>query len=184
MIVGTNVAQQTEQCRMTLKNGRRCRYRSKHNGLCGRHWQDLMSNHLKVTRREWLLQWLQITANVAQVIGTGIVIGDHLRPKPSVTSIARVVTEKVMISGSMIVRMTGVAAVSAVGTVTVIQQPTSLMAAAKTGIALPVLVAAPVDVRRALWQIRVHPKKLAEVPAGRLRWNQLRFPNTPEKRAI
>jgi hypothetical protein len=134
----------------------------------------------KLTRRELILIWLSVAGNVAQVIQTGIAIHDHRLPKPRGASIARVVTEKVMISGSISVSMTGVAAVSAVGTVTVIQQPTSLAAAAKAGIALAVLVAGPVGVRKAFWQIRVHPKKLAEVPAGRLRWKLLRLPKAPD----
>jgi hypothetical protein len=74
---------------MTLKNGQRCRYPSKHNGLCGLHWHALISNRPKLTRRELILISLSVAGNVAQVIQTGISIHDHQQPKPPVTSIAR-----------------------------------------------------------------------------------------------
>jgi hypothetical protein len=32
-----------KQCRMTLKNGKRCRYKAKDGGLCGHHRQSLTS---------------------------------------------------------------------------------------------------------------------------------------------
>jgi hypothetical protein len=171
MIVGANVAQPSERCRMTLKNGYRCRYPSKYNGLCGLHWQALKPNRPKLTRREWL----QMTANVAQVIGTGILIDDHLRPKPPVTSIARVV--------DLSVRMTGTSTMIANATVTASGTETAQPAPLESASFAP-MASAPIEVRRAVWQMHIHPKRLAEVPAGRLRWNQLRFPKAPEKWAI
>jgi hypothetical protein len=36
-------------------------------------------------------------------------------------------------------------------------------------------------VRRARWRARVHPKTTINARFGRLRWNQLEFPNAPER---
>lgn len=175
--MGTNVAQPTEQCRMTLKNGQRCRNRSKYNGLCGRHWRHLMSNRPTLTRREWL----QITANVAQVIGTGILIRNQLGPTPPTSATEIRVGDKVTTADS--------ASVTLVPFTASLSFTTSFSAvlvrpAAKASIAPRITVGAPIEARRALWQIRVHPKKLADVPAGRLLWNQLRFPYAPDRWAI
>jgi hypothetical protein len=174
-MMDTNVPQPTEQCRMTLKNGKRCRNRAKHSGLCGGHWHALISNRSKLTRREWL----EVAAHVAQVVGTGVLIFDHVRPKPTATAVEIRVGDKSKVTGSLSVKITGVATVTASGTVTV--QPASLDAA---GFASTVVAVPPIELRRALWHMRVHPKGLAEVPAGRLRWNQLRFPKARDKFAI
>ncbi len=186
MIVGTNVAQSTEQCRMTLKNGRRCRYPSRYNGFCGLHWHALISNRPKLTRRELILISLSVAGNIAQVIQTGISIHDHHQPKPPVTSIARVVAdETVKVTESVRVRITGVAAImTAVGTVTASGTVTARPAPLDAAFAPAVMAAAPVDVRRAMWQMRVHPKRSADLAAGRLLWNQLQFPNAPDKWTI
>jgi hypothetical protein len=128
-------------------------------------------------------------------------IYDHLHTKPTFIPIYRVVINEpsVAVTESVSVRITGVAAMSAVGTLTasgtVTAQPASLEAtgsaptdvvgpAESTGMASSVIAAAPVDVRKLLWQMHAHPKKLAEVPAGRLRWKLLRFPKASDKWAI
>jgi len=172
MMTGKNVTQQSERCGMTLKNGQRCRYPSKYNGLCGLHWQALMSNRPKLTRR----QWLQITANVAQVIGTGILIRDHLRSKPPVTPIARVVADELAVKVTESVRVTIMPESASLHFAAGI--PTILVhTAAKTSISPRLPAGVPMDMRRSVWQMRLHPKRLAEVAAGRLRWSQLQFPS-------
>ena len=171
----TDVAQPSEQCRMTLKNGQRCRYPSKYNGLCGLHWRQVpKSNRQTITRRA-LIFGPAFIYYLSGSINNSFQIYDHLRPKPPVTSVARVV--------NLSVEITGVATMSAVGTLTASKTVTAQGAPMESA-SFTAAAAVPIDVRRAAWQMRVHPKRLAEVAAGRLRWNQLRFPKAPTRWAI
>ena len=173
--------QRCEKCDRPITNRRWC-------SSCGLLAISQSTQRPKLTRREWLI-WLSVAGNVAQVIQTGISIHDHRHPKPPVTPIGRVVavelTAKVTASASLSASITGVAAIAASGTVTasgtVVAPPALLETSVKTSSGVRIPAAAPINVRRALWQMHVHPKRLPEVPAGRLRWKQLQFPNAPDK---
>jgi hypothetical protein len=59
--------------------------------------------------------------------------------------------------------------------------PEISVTAASTGEPERLPFGAPVELRRALWEARIHPKKQNAVAAGRLRWNRQRFPWAPAK---
>jgi hypothetical protein len=160
-----------------------------HRPLCNRSWCVHCGllflceppDRQRLTRREWL----QDTANIAQLITAGIVMYDRVRTKQRTAAIEIRAGDEITMTDSVNVTMPGVVALTGTGALTAIGT-VAAQPASPDAVSFPptVRVSGPVELRKALWQMRRHPKKLVEVPAGRLRWNQLRFPRAPDKWAI
>lgn len=145
--------------------------RSLNRGLTRRDFLQLLHDSAP------LATWIRALAAVA---GVGVLCHDRLRRK---SSLSVAVHEKIhttdampapshhAIVGDVVVR------ISVHGSM--IFEPATIPPVKP----LPhsIVVQAPVEFRRAVWDARVHTKRRDPIAAGRLRFNRLKFPKAPEK---